>query len=175
LWIDTADVNEDESEEEVDLSVFVKTVNGAVPDENGNVEIDIPKSEPLIVNLSADGTTDKHVIEMVTAWAENRQVIASLGEDVIALTGLRGNSAFFSGMVNAKEIAVVVTGNTYEITETNLATERYVTNYAQPKGNYLTAVPDGYAKKDDIPTDDHINDLIDNKLAQFGNAEGAEF
>lgn len=32
------------------------------------------------------------------------------------------------------------------------ATEQYVQNYAQPKGDYLTEVPDGYAKTEDIPT-----------------------
>lgn len=32
------------------------------------------------------------------------------------------------------------------------ATEQYVKDYAQPKGNYLTEVPEGYAKTEDIPT-----------------------
>lgn len=32
------------------------------------------------------------------------------------------------------------------------ATEEYVQEYAQPKGEYLTEVPDGYAKTADIPT-----------------------
>lgn len=31
------------------------------------------------------------------------------------------------------------------------ATEQYVREYAQPKGDYLTEVPDGYAKSEDIP------------------------
>lgn len=35
---------------------------------------------------------------------------------------------------------------------TGYATEQYVKDYAQPKGNYLTAVPDGYAKTEDVPT-----------------------
>lgn len=34
---------------------------------------------------------------------------------------------------------------------TGYATEKYVKDYAQPKGEYLTAVPDGYAKTEDIP------------------------
>lgn len=32
---------------------------------------------------------------------------------------------------------------------------------AQPAGNYLTEVPEGYAKKDDIPTDEEIIQLIE--------------
>ena len=32
---------------------------------------------------------------------------------------------------------------------------------AQPAGNYLTEVPEGYAKTEDIPTDEHIIDLIE--------------
>lgn len=86
----------------------VQTVNGVAPDENGNVQIDIPDS----------------------------------GGDV-DLTGY--------------------------------ATEQYVQEYAQPKGSYLTEVPDGYAKTSDIPTDEHISSLIDTKLAQFANAEGVSF
>ena len=35
---------------------------------------------------------------------------------------------------------------------TGYATEQYVKSYAQPKGNYLTEVPDKYALKSDIPT-----------------------
>lgn len=35
---------------------------------------------------------------------------------------------------------------------TGYATEQYVKDYAQPKGEYLTEVPDGYAKTVDIPT-----------------------
>lgn len=61
----------------------VATVNGTAPDENGNVEIEIPEaSEPDM---------------------------------------------------------------------TGYATERYVQENYQPKGNYLTEVPEGYAKTEDIP------------------------
>lgn len=35
---------------------------------------------------------------------------------------------------------------------TGYATEQYVQEYAQPKGEYLTEVPEGYAKTVDIPT-----------------------
>lgn len=52
---------------------------------------------------------------------------------------------------------------------TGYATEQWVQTNYQPKGNYLTAVPEGYAKTEDIPTDSHINSLIDAKLAQFTN------
>lgn len=52
---------------------------------------------------------------------------------------------------------------------TGYATEQWVQTNYQPKGNYLTTVPEGYAKTDEIPTDAHINSLIDAKLAQFTN------
>lgn len=35
---------------------------------------------------------------------------------------------------------------------TGYATEQYVLDYAQPKGEYLTEVPEGYAKTEDIPS-----------------------
>ena len=41
---------------------------------------------------------------------------------------------------------------------------------AQPAGNYLTEVPEDYAKTADIPTDEHINELINNALAAIPNA-----
>jgi hypothetical protein len=40
---------------------------------------------------------------------------------------------------------------------------------AQPNGNYLTEVPEGYAKTEDIPTDDHINSLINTALGVIEN------
>ena len=109
-------------------------------------------NEPLVVNLLADGTTDKSIIDISVALLKNRQVLASQGDSTIALTGLRGESAFFSGVVNGEEVAITVTGNTFEIIYTKLATEQFVSDGYQPKGDYLTAVPDGYAKTSDIPT-----------------------
>ena len=53
---------------------------------------------------------------------------------------------------------------------TGYATEQWVREGYQPKGNYLTEVPDGYAKTEDIPTDDHINQLINTALAAIPNA-----
>ena len=42
--------------------------------------------------------------------------------------------------------------NSGNVDLTGYATEEYVQEYAQPKGEYLTEVPDGYAKTEDIPT-----------------------
>lgn len=109
-------------------------------------------NEPLVVNLLADGTTDKSITDISVALLKNRQVLASQGDSTIALTGLRGESAFFSGVVNGEEVAITVTGNIFEIIYTKLATEQFVSDGYQPKGEYLTAVPDGYAKTSDIPT-----------------------
>jgi hypothetical protein len=50
--------------------------------------------------------------------------------------------------VRAEEAAANI-GN---VDLTGYATEQYVKDYAQQKGNYLTAVPEGYAKTEDIPT-----------------------
>lgn len=49
---------------------------------------------------------------------------------------------------------------------TGYATEQYVQEYAQPKGEYLTEVPDGYAKTEDIPTDAEIIQLIKNNAPE---------
>ena len=40
---------------------------------------------------------------------------------------------------------------------------------AQPAGDYLTEVPEGYAKTDEIPTDEHINGLINAALGVIEN------
>lgn len=49
------------------------------------------------------------------------------------------------------------------------ATEQFVYDGFQPKGEYLTEIPEGYAKTTDIPTDEHINALIDTKLGVIEN------
>lgn len=48
------------------------------------------------------------------------------------------------------EITIPDSGGDVDLT--GYATEQYVQGYAQPKGDYLTAIPDGYAKTEDIPT-----------------------
>lgn len=52
---------------------------------------------------------------------------------------------------------------------TGYAKEQWVQQNYQPKGNYLTEVPEGYAKTADIPTDAHINDLINTALGVIEN------
>lgn len=58
-------------------------------------------------------------------------------------------------------------GGTVDLT--GYATQDWVSKNYQIKGDYLTSVPAGYAKTEDIPTDAHINSLIDAKFAQFTN------
>lgn len=81
-----ATTSEDYINGNVDLSGYVKTVNGQAPDENGNVTVD--------VSSDSGGNVD--------------------------LTGY--------------------------------ATEQFVRDGYQPKGEYLTEVPEGYAKSSEIPT-----------------------
>ena len=54
---------------------------------------------------------------------------------------------------------------------TGYATEQFVREGFQPKGNYLTEHQnlDGYAKVEDIPTDEHINSLINTALGVIEN------
>lgn len=56
-----------------------------------------------------------------------------------------------------------------EVNLTGYATQTWVSQNYQTKGNYLTSIPAEYAKTEDIPTDAHINSLIDAKFAQFTN------
>lgn len=49
------------------------------------------------------------------------------------------------------DIKIVIPDSGGNVDLTGYATEQYVKDYAQPKGEYLTAVPDGYAKTEDIP------------------------
>ena len=69
----------------------------------------------------------------------------------------------------AELVDIPESGGGGSIDLTGYATEQWVQTNYQPKGNYLTSVPEGYAKTEDIPTDTHINSLIDAKLAQFTN------
>ena len=67
------------------------------------------------------------------------------------------HSITFTGAVDASydgsnpvEIKIPDSGGNVDLT--GYATEQYVKDYAQPKGDYLTEVPEGYAKTEDIPT-----------------------
>lgn len=54
------------------------------------------------------------------------------------------------------------------------ATEEWAEKVFQPKGEYLTAVPDGYAKTEDVPTDEKIIELVKDHTARadWSAAEG---
>lgn len=89
------------------------------------------------------------------------------------------------------EITIPDSGGNVDLT--GYATEQWVQEGYQPKGNYLTEVPEGYAKKEDIPsldgyakttdipslegyaksedvpTDEHINALINTALGVIEN------
>lgn len=55
-------------------------------------------------------------------------------------------------MANFKDVVMVNSSDSSQNVDlTGYATEEWVRDGYQPKGDYLTAVPDGYAKTDDIP------------------------
>ena len=139
---------------------YVKSVNGTAPDEHGNVAIDIPTDEyidnrvgdlidakmpnpdlfsntPFFVNLLEDNTTDKSGTEIAEAVAEGRQVYAKLDDMNLALTVCDGGGAMFSFINDGFALECVILGNEYTLNETEL------------------------------PTDDHVNDLIDAKLGGY--------
>ena len=173
----------------------VKSVNGVKPDEQGNVEITIPDSggNAFYVNVTKSTTghvtADKTNEEIWNAYTENRAVFCRYKEElsgdsnvsILPLVTCSENSCSFvwTATFNNMAIAVIVSIEENEASAVmdvgSITTEQYVKEYAQPKGNYLTEVPEGYAKTTDIPTDEHINSLIDTKLAQFSNAEGVSF
>lgn len=63
--------------------------------------------------------------------------------------GIYGENSGVQGDIAIIAVAELVDAN---VDLTGYATEQYVKDYAQPKGNYLTDVPEGYAKTSDIPT-----------------------
>jgi hypothetical protein len=56
------------------------------------------------------------------------------------------------GTLDSRGIWTVQVLGSTDVDLTGYATEEWVQKGYQPKGNYLTKVPDGYAKTDDIPT-----------------------
>lgn len=67
------------------------------------------------------------------------------------------HSLTFTGAVNASydgsdPVEINIPGSGGNVDLTGYATEQYVQKYAQPKGEYLTEVPEDYAKTEDIPT-----------------------
>ena len=116
----------------MDSGSAVKTVNGNAPDENGNEEIEIPE-----VDLSGYAKTED---------------IPSVPENIVQ--SVNGNAPDENGNV---QIEVPDSGGNVaydtaqELTDEQKAQARENIG-AQPVGDYLTEVPEGYAKTEDIPT-----------------------
>lgn len=126
------------------------------------------KQEPLIVNLLEDGTTDKSGSEIATAIVSGKPVSAFWNNTYVLPVAYDSDHVLFHMMFEGNSIGIFVSENSYEMHTTNIPTKPEDIG-AQPKGEYLTAVPDGYAKTEDIPTDDHINELINTALGVIEN------
>ena len=95
--------------------------------------------EALYVNLFDDGTTDKSLADIVTAAEENRSVFAVFGTLKLALTAYDVSGALFTFITGGEAAECVIIGNEYTLNITS------------------------------IPTDEHINDLINAALGVIEN------
>lgn len=104
------------------------------------------KLTPFIatVDVSAN-TTDKSVIEMYEAWVKGHQIYLDVSGMLIPLMSFSDDKAAFSVCIEGAQILFAVDGNvvSQEITEMALSS--------------------------DIPTDDHINELINTALGVIEN------
>lgn len=149
----------------------VKTVNGAAPDENGNVEIAVGSGgtgadEVFIATYGK--TTYAEIAEAVNAGKMCMCTGGSASSWMLPLTSFSSIIAHFSGTIASTaggfqlliEDYSVTPGGTWKESQfseaesisgqtyNHLATEGAVFNYAQPKGNYLTEHQDISGKLD---------------------------
>lgn len=82
----------------------------------------------------------------VPDWAKQTTKPKYTATEVGAVAKVNGVKPDANGNV---EITIPDSGGNVDLT--GYATEKYVREYAQPKGDYLTEVPEGYAKTEDIP------------------------
>lgn len=149
-------------------STFIKTVNGIAPDENGNVEVEIPEG-------SSGGNVD------LTGYATEQWVQEGYQPKGNYLTEVPAGYAKTEDIpTKPEDIGAQPAGSYLTEVPSGYATEEYVRNkiaeaelggeevdlsgYAQKSelptkvsqlqndAGYLDAIPDGYAKTEDIPT-----------------------
>ena len=99
--------------------------------------------------------------EQAAQIEQNKTDIADLQTEVDELKESSGGSVDLTGVVrsvNGKtpdekgNVEIDVSGSGQNVDLTGYAKESWVQEGFQPKGNYLTEVPEGYAKTADIPT-----------------------
>lgn len=133
---------------------------------------EVAKTYTVLVFPGGDGyTTEDGIDDILAACESSATVVCDVeldGEQAnlrLPLVKYNATAAYFGAVFDGKEYMVTITadGVTVEISEcgggnsggnvdlTGYATEQYVQEYAQPKGNYLTEVPEGYAKTEDVP------------------------
>ena len=119
-----------------------KAVVTIVNNQVTNEEVFDTGLEPFVIKLDTDtSTTDKSAGEMHEAWVKGRQIFLNLDGSLLPLSAFENGRAFFSLCIEGAQILHIVDGNvvSQEVFEMALSS--------------------------DIPTDDHINTLIDNKMS----------
>jgi hypothetical protein len=137
-------------------------------------------TDPVVLGLISGSETYAHFIKTICAEGLALTWVVDIRDDVASVTKLttpmvvsvNGQTPDENGNV---EITIPGSGGNVAYDEAQDLTEEQKSQArenigAQPAGNYLTEVPEGYAKTEDIPTDEHINGLIDAKLAAMPNA-----
>lgn len=135
-----------------------------------NIEVEYPKGDGFYsYKISKQSLSNSGLGIKV-----NDIIIASNGT-LCKVTGVSSTQVDYDpfGTINGNNNASDSVGKVsydeaQELTEEQKAQARENID-AQPAGDYLIEVPSDYAKTEEIPTDSHINSLIDAKLAQFTN------
>lgn len=117
-----------------------------------------------VTNVNDDGTES---VMLATVWDGNK---GAPGDDYVLTPADKTEIAEMA----AELVKVPDSGGNVAYDEAQNLTDKQKAQArenigAQPKGNYLTEVPDGYAKTKDIPTDEHINGLINTALGVIEN------
>lgn len=140
-------------------------IKNAVDDYLANHPIKVNETDPTVSDWAKENEKPKYTADEVGALSKTE--LSGAVNDALAQAKESGE---FNGSPGAPGLDYVLTeDDKIEIAEmaaelvevpdsgsnvdlTGYATEQFVRDGYQPKGNYLTEVPEGYAKTEDIPT-----------------------
>ena len=168
---------------------FVKTVNGESPDKNGNVQVARVGSEggkdgysiyltDYALTYKPDALISTATISMTDIITNGRTI--QVGDLILASNGVLATVTDVNATtkkVTVKGIASLAGKDGQDVNLSGYATEQYVRDYAQPKGNYLTEHQDIGGKLDADKLPEAINDALAQakESGQFDGAPGKDY
>jgi hypothetical protein len=138
-------------------------IKNAVDDYLANNPIQIDETDPTVPDWAKQTTKPKYTAAEVGALPDTTEI------PVVPDTLPNPKSLTIDQTVGGASQTWVYDGTKAVSFGINIPTVPTMVSALTNDAGYLTEVPEGYAKTTDIPTDEHINALIDTKLGVIEN------